>query len=174
MPNVIPEKEITFSVYCEGRDLLGIAEGNFPNMEFMTSEVKGAGVAGVVDSLVLGHVNSTTITLTWRSTTKDFMRLAAHRAHELDLYGAYQDYDAGLGEYKEVSLHLFLKAIPKSANFGNLTVGDTAGMETELEVLYLKAEIDGKEHIEMDKFNYIYKVDGVDYLAGVRSALGKQ
>ena len=69
---------------------------------------------------------------------------------------------------------MFLKAIPKSANLGNLVVGDGSGTETELEILYLKVELDGKERIELDKLNYIYKVDGVDYLAGVRSALGKQ
>ncbi len=174
MANIVPEKGINFSAYLEGADCLGVAEGNFPNLEAMTSEVKGAGVAGTVDSIVLGHFSSITATLKWRNTTDHFAKLAAHRTFDLDLYAAHQDYDAGLGEYKKVSLHLFLKAIPKSVNFGNLTVGDTAGMETELEVLYLKAEIDGKEHIEMDKYNYIYKVDGVDYLAGVRSALGKQ
>ena len=42
-----------------------------------------------------------------------------------------------------------------------------------LDVFCLKLEIDGAEKIELDKFNYIYRVEGVDYLAGVRSALGK-
>ena len=140
----------------------------------MTSEVKGAGIAGTLDSIVLGHFNSITMSLTWRNTTGDFVKLAAHKAHELDLYVAQQDYNAGFGEYDVGSLHVFLKAIPKSANLGNLVVGDGSGTETELEILYLKVELDGKERIELDKLNYIYKVDGVDYLAGVRSALGKQ
>lgn len=170
----VPEKAINFAVYLEGRDLLGVAEGALPNLEFMSSEVKGAGIAGTLDSLVLGHLNSLTMTLTWRTTTDDFIKLAAHRAHELDLYVAQQNYNAGFGEYDVGSLHVFLKATPKRANLGNLVVGDGSGSETELEISYLKLELDGKERIEVDKFNYIYKVDGVDYLAGVRSALGKQ
>ncbi len=32
--------------------------------------------------------------------------------------------------------------------------------------------IDGEEQIELDKYNYIYKIGGVDYLEGVREAFG--
>ena len=174
MPNIVPEKGINFSVYLEGADCLGVAEGNFPNLEAMTSEVKGAGIAGTVDSIVLGHFNSTTVTLKWRNTTDHFAKLAAHRTFDLDLYAAHQDYDAGLGLYVVRQIHVYLKGTPKHSNIGDLIVGDGSNTETELEVSYLKLEIDGKERVEMDKFNYIYKVDGVDYLAGVRSALGKQ
>ena len=56
MPNIVPEKLNDFRVYGDGNALLGIAEGNFPNIEFMTSEVKGAGIAGVLESPALGHV----------------------------------------------------------------------------------------------------------------------
>jgi len=40
------------------------------------------------------------------------------------------------------------------------------------EVDYIKISIDGKERVELDKYNYICKVDGVDYLSAVREALG--
>ena len=114
------------------------------------------------------------MSLTWRNTTDAFINLAHHKAHELDLYSAQQDYDAGLGEYRERAVHIFLKAIPTTLNIGKLAVGEMTDTKTEFEVLYLKLTIDGKERIELDKFNYIYRVEGTDYLAGVRSALGKQ
>ena len=174
MANIIAEKGINFAVYYEGEDQLGVAEGEFPKLEAMTSEVKGAGIAGVADTVVLGHFNSMKMTLKWRNTTDAFVKLAAHKAHELDLYSAQQDYDSGAGEYREKSVHVFLKAIPTTSTLGNPVVGDSVETETELEVLYMKLEIDGKEKIEVDKYNYIFKVDGTDYLAGVRSALGKQ
>ena len=79
-----------------------------------------------------------------------------------------------MGEYREKSVHVFLKAIPTTLNVGKLAVGEMTDTKTEFEVFYLKLTIDGKEKIELDKFNYIYKVEGTDYLAGVRSALGKQ
>lgn len=174
MSNIVPEKGINFAVYYNGEDLLGVAEGEFPNLEAMTSEVKGAGIAGVASTIVLGHFNSLKMSLTWRNTTDAFINLAHHKAHELDLYSAQQDYDAGLGEYRERAVHIFLKAIPTTLNIGKLAVGEMTDTKTEFEVLYLKLTIDGKERIELDKFNYIYRVEGTDYLAGVRSALGKQ
>ena len=173
MSNIVPEKGINFSVYLNGRDLLGVAEANFPNIEMMTSEVKGAGIAGVAESIVLGHVNSTTVSLTWRNTTKDFAQLLAHKAFDIDMYAAHQEFDAGLGVYVVKQIHIFMKAVTKSGNIGNLVVGETTSTQTEHEVYYIKFEINGKEVAEIDKFNYIYKVNGVDYLAEVRVALGK-
>ena len=174
MANTIPEKGINFKVYLEGGEMLGIAEGTIPSLEAMTSEVKGAGIAGTIESIVLGHFSSTTFSLTWRTVTKDFMKLFDHKTHEIDLYSATQMYDAGLGEYRVVQLHVFLKADTKTSTPGNLVVGDNMDTQTEFEVRYMKIELDGKEWVEMDKLNDIYKVDGVDRLAEVRTALGGQ
>ncbi len=173
MSNVIPEKGINFSVYLNGEDLLGVAEGTIPALESMTSEVKGAGVAGVIESPVIGHFNSTNFSLTWRTVTKDFLKLFDHTTNDLELFAALQQYDAGLGEYKAVQLHVYIKAITKTRTPGNLVVGDNMDTQMEFEVPYMKIELDGKEWIELDKYNYIYKVNGVDQLADVRTALGK-
>lgn len=173
MANIIPEKSINFAVYLNGEDLLGIAEGTIPVLEAMTSDVQGAGVAGVVNSIVLGHFASTTLSLTWRTVTDDFMKLYGHKTNDIDLYASLQRYDPGLGEYKTEPLHVYLKATTKTSTPGNLTVGDNMDTQTEFEITYMKIELDNKERVEMDKYNYIYKVDGVDYLATVRSDLGK-
>ena len=45
--------------------------------------------------------------------------------------------------------------------------------QMEFEVVYMKIYLDNRERIELDKYNYIYKVDGVDQLTDVRIALGK-
>ena len=171
--SVIPEKSINFAVYLNGRDLLGMAEGTIPALEAMTSEVKGAGVAGVIDSPVLGHFNSTTMTLKWRSVTDDFMKLYAHTTNEIELRESLQHYNSSSGEYGSDPLYVYLKAITKSSTPGNLVVGDNMDTETEFEIVYMKIFLGNKERVEMDKYNYIFKVDGKDYLATVRSDLGK-
>jgi phage tail tube protein FII len=123
MSNIVPEKGINFAVYYEGEDMLGMAEGELPNLEFMTETVKGAGIAGEFESVVLGHLSSMTLSLTWRNTTDAFVKLVHQRAHELYLYAAHQDYDAGLGEYKSNKIAVFVKAIPKTLNIGKLGIG---------------------------------------------------
>ena len=101
------------------------------------------------------------------------MKLFDHSTNDLELFAALQQYDAGLGEYNTVQLHVYMKAITKTRTPGNLVVGDNMDTQMEFEVVYMKIELDGKERVEMDKYNYIYKVDGVDQLTDVRTALGK-
>lgn len=173
MSNIVPEKSINFAVYLNGEDLLGTAEGTIPVLESMTSEVRGAGVAGIVETPVIGHFNSTNFTLTWRIITDDFMRLFDHSTNDLELTAALQQYDAGLGEFKVVPLLVYMKAITKTRTPGNLVVGDLMDTQMEFEVVYMKIYLDNRERIELDKYNYIYKVDGVDQLTDVRVALGK-
>lgn len=173
MSNIVPEKIQNFSVYINGSDEVGIAEGNFPNIEAMTSEVKGAGIAGVADTIVLGHFNSITCSLKWRVTPSNFYELSEHRFHNLDLYAGLQYVDAGQGILRTVPLHIFFRAETKSSNIGNMTVGESMESETEHEIVYMKIYLDGAEKVEIDKFNYIYKVNGYDYLSDLRRALGK-
>ncbi len=174
MANIVPEGMINFKVYRDGVDMLGVAEGTLPNIEAMTHEIKGAGLGGVINKPILGHYNSITLSLTWRSVTGDISILNRPMAHDLDLYQALQRWDGGRGEVATEQLHVFCKAIPKTLTTGNLTVADTMGTQMEFEIPYLKIWLGGTERIELDKYNYICKIDGVDYLASVRADLGMQ
>lgn len=171
--NPVPEKLINFRVYYEdGTDLLGIADVELPKIEAMTETVKGAGIAGEVESPVLGHFGSMTCTINWRTVVKPTIGLAEPRAHNLDFRGAAQLYDAATGEYRTSSLKVSIRGIPKTTSLGKFEVGATADASNEFEVIYLKGSVDGKEIIEIDKYNYICRINGKDYLKGVRQALG--
>lgn len=172
MPNIVPEKLNNFRVYGDGNALLGIAEGNFPSLEFMNSEVKGAGIAGSIESPALGQVGSFTVSLKWRAITEDFTSLLEIRSHDLDLWGETIGFDAGSGEYTRHSVHIFLKAVTKQWNMGNMTVVDSQEAETEHEVYYMLYELDGKKQVELDKYNFIFSVNGTDYLADTRRNIG--
>ena len=171
MANIIPEKLTKCEVYADNDRLLGIADGTFPSLEFMTSEVKGSGLVGTIDSPGKGGLGSITVTLNWRTTRKDFMNLAEPRGHILDLYSQLLDMDAGSGEYVSHQFHIFLKAFTKKLEFGSMVNFDVQGASTEHECYYLKMSYDGREIIELDKYNYIFKVNGTDYLEDMRHQL---
>lgn len=170
--NPVPEKLINFRVYEDGTDLLGVADVELPSIEAMTEKVAGAGIAGEVESPVLGHYSSMTCKINWRVVLKPTVHLAAPRAHNLDFRGAAQIYDAGSGEYKVQPLKVTVRGIPKKTELGKLNVGAAADASNEFEVIYLQVSINGKKIVEIDKYNYICVVDGVDYLKKVREALG--
>lgn len=170
--NPVPEKLIGFRVYEDGTDLLGVADVKLPSIEAMTETVKGAGVAGEVDSPTLGHFKSMSLSLNWRVVTGDTIKLTEQRSHALDLRGAQQAYDAAKGEYKTIPLKIAVRAIPKKTELGKFEIAATSDSSNELEIVYIKISLDGKEVVEIDKYNFIAKINGVDYLADVRKALG--
>lgn len=172
MQKTIPEKLINFSVYRDGSEFLGTSDITLPNIEAMTETISGAGIAGEIDSPTLGHFSSMTVTLNWRTVEQSTIRLLRQQAHTLDFRGAMQVLDRSTGTYKSVGIKVTVKAIPKSGNLGNLQPATAMSASNELEVTYIKILVDGREVLEIDKFNFICKIDGVDALAAVRTQLG--
>lgn len=170
--NQVPEKLINFRVFENGVDLLGIADVELPSLDAMTETVKGAGIAGEVESPVLGHFGSMSLKINWRTLVRSVAHLAQQRSHNLDLRGAIQVLNAGAGEYRVVPLKVVVRCIPKKTELGKLDVGAKSDAANEFEVVYLKVTLDGKKLMEIDKFNYICEIDGVDSLKDVRRALG--
>lgn len=168
----VPEKLINFRVYNSGADLVGTADITLPKLSSMTQTVKGAGIAGEIDSPVLGHYSSTEVEINFRTIDKDSITLASPKGHHLDLRGAQQVYDSSTGEYVVKKLKLVVRGVPKTDDLGKLDVGATTDTKLTLECDYVKLTIDGKTEIELDKYNYIANIGGVDYLADVRDALG--
>lgn len=170
--NKIPERLINFRVYNNGNDLLGVATVELPELEAMSDTVSGAGIAGEVESPVMGHFGSMTTTITWRTIEKSLAELAKPDAHALEVRGSEQVYDAANGIYSTVPVRCSMRVSPKTVSLGSFEPGSTTDSEQEFEVTYLKLEVNKKEVVEIDKYNYIARFNGVDVLAKVRADLG--
>lgn len=170
--NKIPEKLINFRVYDDKNNALGLATVDLPQIQAMTESVSGSGIAGEIETPLLGHFQSMATTLHWRTIEGDAAALQAHGAHQIDVRGSQQAYDAAGGTYGTVPVRATLKVIPKSFNLGSFEPGSQTDTEQEFEVVYLKLYVDGKERLEIDKANFVFKVDGVDQMATVRADLG--
>ena len=172
--NKIPEKTIAFNVYRDGTVLMGVATVELPQLQAMTETISGAGIAGEIDSPTLGHFQSMTAKLSFRTKTSNFVQLSAPVSHHLDLRAAVQHHDGGTGKIEAGAERVVLRGMPKVSSFGKYETAKPQDSEVELETTYLKLVQDGEETLELDKLNYIFKVDGTDYLESVRSALGKE
>lgn len=169
----VPERLTAFRVYLDGSsDMQGIADIQLPSLDAMTETVRGAGIAGEYESPTLGHFASMKLTLNWRTVSKEMMSLLVQKALRLDCRGAFQVYDSAAGEYKIQRTRVVVQGPPTKGDPGKHETGATSDGSSEIEVLYLKIEIDGREYVEIDKLNYKCVIDGVDYLADIRSALG--
>jgi len=170
--SVLPENMINYMAYLDGETFVGTANIELPSLDQLTEKVKGAGIAGEVEAPVMGHFDVLTLGITWRTITPEAMALAAPGAHALDFRGSQQNYDAASGTYSYVPVKVVVRATPKKTSLGKMAVAGQTDTKNELEVIYLKVYIDGRETLELDKYNFIYRVMGVDYLAEVRQSLG--
>lgn len=168
----VPEKLVSFRVYENGDDLLGIADVTLPTLQAMSETIKGAGLAGEIDSPVIGHYSSMEVQLSWRSIYKNILKLAAPRSFNFDLRGAAQVKDSESGNIVTQHIKIVVRGVPKNLELGKFDVGVATGTTTTLEVDYIKISVDNSDVLELDKYNYICKIDGTDYLSEVREALG--
>jgi P2 family phage contractile tail tube protein len=171
--NNVPERLVNFRVYYAGAvDLLGIATVDLPELEAMSDTVSGAGIAGEVESPILGHFGSMTTTFSWRTIENSAMVLCQQKAHPVEIRGSQQVYDAASGVYKTVPVRVAMRIVPKTVTFGTFEPGATTDTEQEFEVLYLSVMVNNIQVCEIDKLNYVAMIGGQDALAGVRKDLG--
>lgn len=169
---MVPEKLINFRVYQDGDDLLGISDVTLPKLDSITETVKGAGVAGEIDDPTIGHFGSMELELNWRSLVKSNIVLAKPTGVHLGLRGACQGHDSAKNVLKTMPVKIVVEGTPKSTDLGKLDMGATTDTKNTIEVTYIKITVDGETVLEIDKFNYICVIDGVDYMADIRDALG--
>ena len=169
----IDELVINFVVYEDATEYLGMAEATLPDLEFLTEEINGAGIGGNVEELIIGHLSAMTTTLNFRTVCKSAVRLLEPRVHKLDLRVAQQQMNNRTSETEVSSLKHIMKVKPKKTALGKVAAASTADVSGEYAVSYYALYIDGKKNTEIDPLNFICIINGYDYLAKVRKALGK-
>lgn len=167
-----PDKTINYRVYKDGNNQLGIATVDLPDLSYMTDTISGAGIAGEIDSAVIGHIQSMSLTINWRSVTTQALELLSTQGADLIFRGSQQFLDNATNSLVAKSVKVTVKTLPKTVGLGSLEVGASSGTTSELEVTYMKIEIDDKETVEIDKLNFICKINDTDLLADVRTQLG--
>jgi len=168
-----PESLIDFKVYEDKNDYLGIAQVGLPDIAYITQTITGAGIAGNVEAVLIGMMDVMTTTMQFRSCTDAAAKLAKPIAHQIDLRVAEQYWDSVGGQRVVQADKYVMKIIPKKTAAGNVTPASPADANGEYSTYYYAAYKDGKQLWEIDPHNYICVIDGVDYLAPVRKALGK-
>lgn len=164
---------VNFAVYEDATEYFGMAEITLPEISQITEEVKGAGISGSFNAAFVGHIEAMSLTLNFRSVTNDAIKLAEPRNHRLDLRASQQSYDNASGKFIQTAIKHVLVVTPTKFSPGKLAPAASAEASGEYSVTYFATYIDGVKQLEIDIINFIYIVNGTDYLAEVKKALGK-
>lgn len=167
------QSTINFAIYEDSTEFLGMSKVTLPDLTYLTQSISGAGIAGNIEAVLLGHFEAMTLGLAFRNTTKQVVRLAEPRRHNIDLRVAQQDEDTVKGAVAVRNVKHVMVVIPKSTKGGTVAPATPTDGSGEYAVRYWATYIDGKKVQEIDPMNFICYINGVDYLADVRKALGK-
>ncbi len=164
---------INFAAYEDNQEFLGMAKVTLPDLTMLTQTISGAGIAGNVEAPIMGHIDTMSLGLSFRTTTEASIRLSEPRRHNLDLRVAQQYEDTVAGVVTAQAVKHVLVVVPKSDKGGSIAPASPSDGSGEYAVRYWATYIDGEKVREIDPLNAIFLVNGVDYLASTRAALGK-
>lgn len=167
------EQNIAFRVYYQGTDLLGLATLEMPQIQYITETLNGAGIAGEIESPVIGLTQSMTCKMSFTSATPNVFDSLNWTLQPLfECYSALQFVDESTGIRDSMPYRINMIGRPKSINLGSLEQGKKHGNEEELELTRLEVLLDGKEKLLIDKLQFIHRVNGTDLLQSVRAQMG--
>ena len=163
----------SYDIYEDGERYLGTASVTLPTLNNVTQTISGAGLAGNSEVPAVGHPDTMTMTVNYRVTTPESIQLSEPRRHTIELRIAQQNEDPINNEIGARSEKHVMVVLPKSHNLGTAAPAAPSNGSGEYIVRYWATWLDGVKVREIDPFNFKYEVNGTDYLAPYRTALGR-
>lgn len=159
-----------YNVYLDGKKLVGISdEVTLPDFEALTETLSGAGILGEIDEPLLGHFKASEMEIPFRTLNEYMFRLASmSKALNLTLRASTQTIDTGNINTGAMPSRIVVKGKNKAITGGKLKQGEGTGSSIKVEITYILIEVNGAKKFELDKLNFVYKVNGVDLLAAIR------
>lgn len=167
---IISGSVIAQKLFADGVEIDDNVSVELPSIEFGTTEVKGAGILGTVDMPSPAQINAMALVISSRSINKKNSELAKPGKQNLELRFV-RDVTQADGTVIPAGTKIFITGVAKKYGPGKVEQGSTMDGSQEFEVLRYRQVIDGEETLLIDKFNYQYVVNGVDYMAKIRAAL---
>lgn len=166
----IATKINAYNAYLSGSKLIGLAdEVTLPDFEAMTETLSGAGLLGEIDEPLLGHFKSIEMEIPFRTLNNDIFRLANAQSNvNVTLRMSTQTLNESDMKTDFIPSRVVIKGKNKSFSGGKVKQGNGTGSSIKIEVMYILIEVNGKSKFELDKINFVYKVDGKDLLDKVR------
>ena len=167
----IPEIINNFNVYNgDGDELIGVtSEMSLADLNNITAEISGAGIAGKYNTPVIGQYDSIQQEVPFRIMYKDMATLMnPMKPARLNIRGAIQVTDTSTGVSKFCGFRYVVGGRCVGVKPGTMQPGGQMGSSATVEETYVLIEIDGEKVVEIDKLNNICKIDGIDLLEEVR------
>ena len=125
---------------------------------------------GEIEDPVTGQFSSATIKIPFAVLYESlFSIMNTTKPPQLTLRASMQCMDPTTGVTDYYPVKIVVRGKAKTNTLGKASKGKKMEAEVEMEILYIKIEVNNKTVLELDKLNFIYVLNGVDMLAKIRS-----
>lgn len=169
-----PAATIQLEVFEDSVKFVGVAKVTLPEIVHPTVGIAASGMMGGVDVPLIGMVNSMKTTLQFLdgNNPSGILKLLGSGKHQLDLRAPNQHWnmqtaDSGLWADRYLILGRTI-----SFSQGEIAPFTQQNATVQMEVYRYAGYRDGRTAFDIDKRVQKFEVDGVDYFAPVRAALG--
>jgi hypothetical protein len=173
---LIPNHVTNYSIFLQGKRLIGIADVTLPKLENLSDTLKGSGIFGEIDMPVQAHFKPYTVLLKWLTICDAAVFATIQDGAQLDAWAAHQLHDSGTNQIIHQGWRYIMGTVPRGFNLGKLEVGTKGEGESEYELISLRALRDDKIMLEIDKENAVCRWwDGaqlVDNAQRIRQLIG--
>lgn len=172
--SVIINKVFNSNIYADGGSLFGKAdEVTLPTIKAKNSDPHAPlGFVGEID-YAAGFEKMDGCKIKWNSYYKDAAKKFSniYAGIKLQVRFNIEQYSGSTKTAEEPGV-AYLTVRPMTLPGGNFKAKSPVEVETEFSCTYIKLELEGEEVYELDFEANIYKVNGIDLLAGYRANLG--
>lgn len=172
----IPNHVANYSIFKDGRRLIGLADVTLPNLQNLTDSLKGSGIFGEIDMPVQAHFQPYSVTLNWLTVVDDAVFATIQDGASLDAWAAHQLHDTGTNKIIHQGWRYIMGTAPKSFNLGKLEVGTKGEAVTEYELISLRVLRNDRIVVEIDKENAVCRwwngTQLVDHARRIRQLIG--
>lgn len=162
-----------FNIYntSNGADkLVGLSgEVTLPTVAFKTLDISGPGIPGDMSVAIYGATEKMEMELPFRALTKEmFDMLIPNRTTSLTLRGSIQNTDLSTQATEFSGVRIVIGGQAYELNPGKVKKEEDMGSSVKLTLSYLAIYLGDDCALEIDKWNNIFKINGVDILKNVR------
>ena len=150
----LDEVVVSYRIFENSTEYLGVAQVTLPDIEFLTTTISGAGIAGEVEEVIKGHIKAMRTTINFNTYGDNALALTTPVDHTIDLREVQQarNMTAGKVELRKVKHIMTIK--PVKVSIGKLETASPADANGEYTVSYYAQYVGGKKKIEIDPLNY--------------------
>jgi uncharacterized protein len=173
---LIPNHVSNYSIFKDGKRLIGLADVTMPHLQNLTDSLKGSGIFGEIDMPIQAHFQPMSVTLKWLTIIDSAIFATIQDGAQLDAWSAVQMHDSGTNKIVHAGWRFIMGTAPKGFNLGKLEVGTKGEGESEYELISLRVLKDDQIMFEVDKENAVCRwfngITLVDNAARIRQLIG--